>query len=63
MVVVPGENVEVKFAEAVVSPLGMVKDESTVPTYVNEDERPTFMSAVALAGFPLASCNSTKMHL
>jgi len=61
--VVPGLNVDVKSAEANVSPLNIVIDDSTVPMFVTEDERPMVISCVALAIFPLESCNWTKIHL
>jgi hypothetical protein len=54
--------VDVKFAEAYVSPLGMVIDESTVPTVVSDEDRPIVVSCCALAGFPVESCSWTNMH-
>ena len=61
--VVPGENVEVKFAGAYVVPLGINIDESTVPIFVREDERLIVVSCNDLAGFQVESCNCTKMQL
>ena len=52
-----------KFADAYVSPFGIVIDESTVPMLVSEDDRLIVVSCNALAGCPLESCNWTKMHL
>jgi hypothetical protein len=63
MVVVPGVNVEWKFAAPYVDPLGIVIEGSTVPMFVAEDERLMVVSCTALAGFPLESCNCTKMQL
>ena len=41
----------------------MVIDGSTVPMFVSEDERLMAVSCKALAGFPVESCNCTKMQL
>ena len=63
IVVVPGLNVVLKFADAYVVPLRIVMAESTVPTFVSEDARLIVVSCNALAGCPAEFCNCTKMHL
>ena len=63
IVVVPGANVELKFAELYIAPLGIIMNGSTVPMFVEEDDRLMFVSCSALAGFPVESCNCTKMQL
>jgi hypothetical protein len=63
IVVVPGLNEVLKFADEYVAPLVTVIEESTVPMFVDEDERLMVMSCNALAGCPLESCNCTKMQL
>ena len=52
IVVVPGENVEAKFADANVSPCKMVIEGSTAPMLVDEEERLMDVSCRARAGFP-----------
>jgi len=63
IIVVPGLNVVLKFADAYVIPLCIIIEVSIFPTLISEDERLIVVSCTALAGRPLESCNCTKTQL
>ena len=61
MVVDPGEKVEWNWAFAYVDPLGIVIAESTVPTFVKDEDRLIMVSCSARAGMFFESCSCTTM--